>query len=210
MLKITNLRKKYGDKTILDIDFLQLNPGIIHLKGVNGSGKTTFSKIISGLIPFEGKVVLNSTLTPDKTKIAYRRAVNYAAAEPVYPDFLTGDDLISFVGKAKSASKEDFNLLPELFGINSYQADAVGTYSSGMLKRLSLCLAFLGNPSLIVLDEPFNTMDTQAVDLLINMIETRHKNGINFLLVSHQDIGSLGIKPHESYLCKNHNITILP
>lgn len=210
MLKITNLIKKYGDKTILDIDFLELNPGIIHLKGINGSGKTTFSKIISGLIPFDGEVILNGTLTPDKTKIAYRKVVNYAAAEPIYPDFLTADDLISFVGKAKSASKDDLKSLPELFGISSYRSDAVGTYSSGMLKRLSLCLAFLGNPSLIVLDEPFNTMDTHAVDLLINLIETRHQKGVNFMLVSHQNISSLGMKPHETYLCKNYNITKLP
>ena len=70
MLHIQNLIKKYGDKTIFDIPELQIEKGITHLKGINGSGKSTFSKIVSGLIPYQGNVVLNEQLSPTKSKIA--------------------------------------------------------------------------------------------------------------------------------------------
>jgi len=209
MLKINNLLKKYGNKTILDIKSLEIDPGITHLKGINGSGKTTFSKIVSGIIPFKGELWLDNTLSPTKTKVAYRKAVNYSASEPSYPDFLTANDLISFVGKAKEASKNDLTTIPEIFGVNLYQNEPIGTYSSGMLKRLSLCLAFLGNPTLILLDEPFNTLDTAAIDMLKILIETHHQKGVNFILVSHQDIQTLGMNAHATFLVENHTITLV-
>ena len=133
MLKIKNLLKKYGEKTILDVKSLEIPAGIVHLKGINGSGKTTFSKIISGIIPAKGEVFLNEVLSPSKTKIAYRKAVNYSASEPVFPDFLTANDMISFVGKAKESSKEQQKSMAAIFGVDAYLHDAIGTYSSGML-----------------------------------------------------------------------------
>lgn len=206
MLQINNLLKKYGDKTILDIEHLSIEKGIIHLKGINGSGKSTFSKIIAGLIPFHGKVTLFASLSPGKNKVEYRKQVNYSESEPHYPDFLSANDLISFVGKAKGASPASLISIPETFGVNAYLHDPIGTYSSGMLKRLSLCLAFLGNPSLILLDEPFNTLDTKAIDLLKNMIIAQHDKGVNFILISHQNIANLGMPIHASFLVENHTI----
>ena len=206
MLHIRNLQKKYGDKTILSIENLQIEKGINHLKGINGSGKTTFSKIVAGLVPHDGDVVLFNKFSPKKTKVEYRKQVNYADSEPNYPDFLTANDLISFVGKAKCARVEDQIKVPEIFGVNEYLYDHVGTYSSGMLKRLSLSLAFLGSPSLILLDEPFNTLDTSAIGILKNMIEQYHENNVHFILVSHQDIGKMGVPIHHRYLVKNQTI----
>lgn len=98
MLQITNFQKNYGDKTILNIKEPTLPGGIIHLKGINGSGKTTFSKIVAGLIPFKGELILNNSLSPTLTKVEYRKHVNYSESEPDYPEFLSANDLISFVG----------------------------------------------------------------------------------------------------------------
>lgn len=209
MLQINSLQKKYGDKMILDIGALFIPGGITHLKGINGSGKTTFSKIIAGLIPFRGEILLHNNLSPDKTKVAYRKLVNYAESEPDYPDYFTAHDLIEFVGKAKGSTREERNELTMKFGVNNFLYDTIGTYSSGMLKRLSLCLAFLGSPSLILLDEPFNTLDADAIEMLKNHVHDLHKKGVNFILVSHQDIRELGINVDNSYLVKNHNITLL-
>lgn len=206
MLQINNLQKKYGDKTILNIKNLQIAKGITHLKGINGSGKTTFSKIVAGLIPFEGDLLLFEKYSPVATKSAYRMKVNYAESEAIYPDFLTANDLIAYTGKAKRALEEDQNSISEIFGVNEYLYDHIGTYSSGMLKRLSLALAFLGKPSLILLDEPFNTLDTSAIEILKNMIETHHGRGVNFILVSHQDIGELGVSIEARYVVKDQNI----
>lgn len=206
MLHIRNLQKKYGDKTILNIENLQIEKGITHLKGINGSGKTTFSKIVAGLIPFEGEIALFDKFSPLKTKVDYRRQVNYAESEPQYPDFLTANDMISFIGKAKGASAKDQANIPEIFGVHEYLYDHIGTYSSGMLKRLSLSLAFLGAPTLILLDEPFNTLDTSAIGILKSMIAQFHEKGVHFILVSHQDIGKLGVPINHRYLVKNQTI----
>lgn len=203
MLHIQNLIKKYGNKTILDIPDLQIDKGITHLKGINGSGKSTFSKIVSGLIPYQGKVTLNGKLSPKAAKTAYRQQVNYAASEPNYPEFLTANDLISFVGKAKKTDIKALKSIPKTFGVNEYLYDPVGTYSSGMLKRLSLTLAFLGNPSLILLDEPFNTLDTKAIAILRSQIITRNKMGGDFILISHQDIATFDLPITSTFLTEN-------
>ena len=158
------------------------------------------------MIPYEGEVLLNGEFSPVKTKVAYRKQVNYAESEASYPEFLTANDMISFVGQAKGASKDDLKSIPEIFGVNEYLFDHIGTYSSGMIKRLSLTLAFLGKPSLILLDEPFNTLDTSAIAILKNMIETYHEKGVNFILVSHQDTGKLGVPINASYLVQDHVI----
>ncbi len=206
MLHIKNLRKKYGERIILDIEELRITSGISHLKGINGSGKTTFSKIIAGLIPFEGNIKLFDTWDPVRSKIKYRKLVNFAESEPNYPEFLTANDLINFIGKAKGTSPKNLAALPKTFGVDEYLFDHVGTYSSGMLKRLSLCLAFLGSPSLILLDEPFNALDTEAIQILKQKIEEHHEQSVNFILVSHMEVEKFGINIHSSYLADNHTI----
>jgi len=207
MLHIENLHKKYGDRTILDIKALDIPQGIVHLQGINGSGKTTFSKITAGLIPFAGQLVLHKKYEARKNKVEYRNQVNYSESEPRYPDFLTANDLIDFVGKAKSASISQKSQYIEIFGINEYLYNTIGTYSSGMLKRLSLCLAFLGAPSLIVLDEPTNTLDAAAIQELIDQIHLAHEQDVSFILVSHQKVQQLGIKVEASFLVANKTIS---
>jgi ABC-2 type transport system ATP-binding protein len=206
MLDVKNLRKSYGNKTILDIQELSIPEGIIHLKGINGSGKTTFSKIVAGLIPFDGELLLHGHLNPQNDKVAYRRMVSYAPSEPLYPDFLSPRDLIGFVGKARKASNTGQLQIAERLGVATYLFDPVGTFSSGMLKRLSLCLAFLGEPKLVILDEPFNALDLEAIDILVDLVKEQHKGGVSFMLVSHQDITQVGIRIDETFTVEGQNI----
>jgi ABC-2 type transport system ATP-binding protein len=72
------------------------------------------------------------------------------------------------------------------FGIQNYLDYAVGTYSSGMTKKLSLVQAFIGNPKLILLDEPLITLDNEALAPLSSLIRDRMKKGVSFLFTSHQ------------------------
>jgi len=206
MLQVNNLIKKYGRKTILKIEKLHIERGIVHLKGINGSGKSTFSKIVAGILPFQGELILNQKFSATGNAVEYRKLVNYGVPEPSYPEFLTAFDLITFVGKAKGAPKSSFLTIANKFGITEYMYDHICTYSSGMIKRLSLCLAFLGNPELILLDEPFNTLDKEVIENLINMIKDYHKKGVNFILVSHQGINSLGIPISASFTVDNLTI----
>lgn len=203
MLRISSYKKAYGPATVLQIDNLVLPPGIYWLKGENGSGKTTLFKSIAGLVPFDGAIEV-SGVHIRKQRTQYTRLVSFAEAEPVYPSFLTGTELLQFYQQTKGGDKRNMLALAEAFGMNAYLQNEVATYSSGMLKKLSLVLAFTGNAKLILLDEPFVTLDVEAVDVLQHVLSEKSRNGLSFLISSHQEL-SLTV-PCQSLRIHHHTI----
>ncbi len=186
-LRINNYSKRFGDKLILSVPSIYLPPGIYWVKGENGSGKTTLLQSIAGLIPFDGEISV-AAISLRTQPSDYKKIVNYAEAEPFYPDFLTGDDLISFYVSAKKGTNEQVLQLVNSFGIAAYKSAKIATYSSGMVKKLSLMLAFIGQPKLILLDEPLITLDVSAVTKLQELIKTYRDRGVGFLITSHQEV----------------------
>jgi ABC-2 type transport system ATP-binding protein len=187
MLTLQNFSKHYGDALALTIPSLQLDPGIYWIKGENGSGKTTLFRSLTGLLPCEGQVTFNGNISLKDTPLAYRRLVNYSEAEPLYPDFLTPKELVRFIGQAKGASREQQDQLSARFGIDQFFDKPCGACSSGMLKKVSLTLAFLGAPKVIILDEPLITLDEAARRILFTLIQQyNEKQDVIFLLSSHQ------------------------
>jgi ABC-2 type transport system ATP-binding protein len=187
MIQFTNFRKRYGEYKVLNIDTLQLLPGIYWLKGTNGSGKSTLLRCLAGLIPFEGTVSIND-LNIQKHKRLHRQMVNYNEAEPLYPDFLNGRELIDFYVSTKGGDKSRCLQYAEQLQLHDALQKQTGSYSSGMLKKLSLILAFTGKPKWILLDEPLITLDTNAVQVILQLIEQAYNQGISFVLTSHQDV----------------------
>jgi ABC-2 type transport system ATP-binding protein len=185
MLQLTDIKKAYGSRIILQIPQLDIPDGAYWIKGNNGSGKTTLMKIMAGINPFEGTVLLNS-VDLVKNPLVYRQQVSFAEAEPVFPGFVTGWDLIRFVQYARNEKEESLQALVDYFGVRSFLDYTVGTYSSGMTKKLSLLLAFIGNTKLILLDEPLITLEDIFLPLLFSLIKQRQKQGTSFLLSSHQ------------------------
>src|SRR5579859_2127412 len=157
MLALTQVQKYYGRKQVLSIPALQLDDGVYWLQGLNGAGKTTLLRMIAGLVPFKGDIILDR-VSLRKDAVAYRRAVSWADAEPLYPGFLTGQDLVRFYQEIRSAAAPETAQLVALFGMQAYLSSQIGTWSSGMIKKLSLVLAFIGSPRLILLDEPLVTL----------------------------------------------------
>ncbi|SHO64260.1 ABC transporter ATP-binding protein [Algoriphagus zhangzhouensis] len=186
MLLISNFSKKYPSGFEVLIDELKLEKGIHFIHGANGSGKSTLLKALAGIHPFQGKIDLNG-IDLLKKPLEYRATIGYAEAEPQFPDFLSLDDLIQVVAKAKKANQEEINQLKSSFGADSFSGYPVGTFSSGMLKKSALILAFLGNPQLVILDEPFTTIDTQTQNQLTEMIKGLAAQGVTFLITSHQN-----------------------
>jgi ABC-2 type transport system ATP-binding protein len=186
MITVSNLSKSYGGHLVIEVPHLQLNNGIHWFKGANGSGKTTFFRTLAGMLPFEGNIEL-AGLDIRKDAVAYRMAINYGEAEPTYPAFLTANDLIQFVAKAKQATKNQVDGLIERIGIAPFLYQPTGSYSSGMLKKTSLILAFLGNPKVIILDEPLITIDEATVNEVYHLVVEHYERGVGFLLSSHQD-----------------------
>lgn len=208
MLQLTSAKKQYGEHLILTIPQLELPPGIFWLKGTNGSGKSTLLKMIGGLIPFDGMIQLNS-VDAKKQTTEYRRLVNYAEAEPLYPSFLNGLDLISFFSDTRKANQNATNELIEAFGIQSFIKNSIGTYSSGMLKKLSLVLAFIGHPKLILLDEPLVTIDKESVPILYSLVKKYSDEGVSFIFTSHQAFEATNLSPIKELEVKNNQVCFL-
>ncbi|MET4074823.1 ABC transporter ATP-binding protein [Hymenobacter sp. UYCo722] len=204
MLQLTNFSKSYRGRAVLRINSFAFSCGTYWIQGANGSGKSTLLKAIAGITPFEGDILLAGQLSVKKQAVAYRRLVNFAEAEPVFPEFLTGIELIYLFRAAKNGppNQEDFYL--EGLHMTSYVNEPVGTYSSGMLKKLSLVLAFLGQPACIVLDEPLTTLDAAAIPVLCAWIVRQHaQQGTSFLLSSHQAFAAEAL-PNVQHLLLEH------
>jgi ABC-2 type transport system ATP-binding protein len=202
MLLLIDIKKAYGSRIILHISKLHIPDGSYWVKGNNGSGKTTLMKIIAGINPFEGTVVLNDTDLL-KNPMVYRQQVSFAEAEPVFPGFVTGWDLIRFVQNTRKEKEESMQALVDYFGVRSFLEYAVGTYSSGMNKKLSLLLAFIGNTKLILLDEPLITLEDVFLPSLFSLIKQRKAQGTSFLLSSHQPFREDQFKPDGKIVVEN-------
>jgi len=186
MIRLHQVEKRYDGKSVLKIPELQIEKGIYWVSGINGSGKTTFLKILAGITPFNGDAFLND-ISIKKQPVDYRRLVSFAEAEPLYPSFITGSDLVSFYQDIRRASDQRVNKLIAFSGLGQNLETQIGTYSSGMVKRLSLLLAFIGHVPLILLDEPLATLDVEAVHSLPDLInEYKQEYGTSFIFSSHQ------------------------
>jgi len=188
MLEILEARKSYHGTSVLYIPMLNLGEGLYWIRGVNGSGKTTLLKMIAGLLPFEGEIVLRG-INQHVSPASYRRLVSWAEAEPLYPSFITGKDLVSFYKEVRKAQDSQVTRLISLLEIQSFLHRPLGDYSAGMVKRLSLLLAFIGDMPLILLDEPLATLDAEGSARLPELIrEYREERGVSFIFSSHQSL----------------------
>jgi ABC-2 type transport system ATP-binding protein len=200
MLQFENVYKSYNQQPVLEIGNLTLDRKIYWLQGINGSGKTTLLRILAGQIPFSGDILLEGT-SLRQNPLSYRRLVSFAEAEPLYPDFITGLELVRFYQEIRQSATAQTDMLINLFRMHRFLSLPVGTYSSGMVKKLSLMLAFIGKASLILLDEPLATLDEGSIHILPDLISAYHKEFKTcFIFSSHQ--------PFKSYSQEIDRITI--
>lgn len=205
MLIIKNFSKHFNDQLILEIPHQEFKQGIYWIKGENGSGKTTLFKSLAGIIPCEGAISFTDGTEMKKDPLAYRKKVNYSEAEPGYPGFLTAKDMIRFIGKVKNESLSNQDDYAKKFGVDGFFDKPCETYSSGMMKKLALVIAFFGNPQLIILDEPLITLDEQARNVLYDLIRTK-SNKITFLISSHQSIAPTDLEIIQTLSIQNKKL----
>lgn len=206
MLEVSGFEKQYGDVPVLAFDKLVFGPGISWIRGENGSGKSTLFKAIAGLIPFTGEVRIEGiSLSADPAQ--YRRLVSFAEAEPLYPGFLSGEEIFRFVANARKTTPERITYYKKLLGIDSYYHKTCETYSSGMLKKLSLSLSFLGSAKVIILDEPLITLDSASCHVLLEEVNRCIRTqGTIFLISSHQAI-EYAMAGLNSFVISNKTLT---
>lgn len=163
MLEVKNISKIYNEKCVLNDISLTLTDGIYGLLGPNGAGKSTLMNIITGNLHSDKGMVLWNNIEISKLKEAYRSLLGYAPQQQGLYDTFTGRRFLSYMGTLKGISKKE--ITSEIERTASYvnlieKIDMpISTYSGGMKQRLLIAQAMIGNPKLIIMDEPTAGLD---------------------------------------------------
>lgn len=163
MLELCEISKKYKEKLALDCVSLSLGHGIYGLLGPNGAGKSTLMNIITGnLLPDSGTVKWNGE-SLRSMGAAYRSLLGYAPQQQGMYDSFSGRRFLSYMATLKGIAQKDMGAEIErvLSYVNMTEAAdrPIGTYSGGMKQRILIAQAVLGNPKLVILDEPTAGLD---------------------------------------------------
>ncbi len=182
MLKIQNLTKKYGDKKAVDNLSLHINAGEIYgFIGHNGAGKTTTLKSICGILRFEeGSIYVNGVSVVD-APIECKKQIAYIPDNPDLYDFMSGIKYLNFIadifgiGAAERAAR--IEKYADAFELTADLAQPISSYSHGMKQKLAIISAWIHEPRLIIMDEPFVGLDPKAAHTLKQMMRELCDNG---------------------------------
>ena len=187
VVRVQNMSKLYSNgRGISNVSF-ELEPGdVVGLLGPNGSGKTTIMKVIVGLChATDGSAeVYGHSLERD-----YEAAAKHIGAliesPALYPN-LSAEKNLKLAARVKGLGKEDIERVLMRVRLEKYARDKVARFSLGMKQRLGLALALLGDPDLLVLDEPTNGLDIEGTVEIREMItRLAAEKGCTFLIASH-------------------------
>lgn len=186
ILEIKNLKKSYNNKRILDIDSLEIEKGAIYgLIGKNGAGKSTLMKLILGLVKKdEGMIKVFGHKLNSKNQKKFNKDFGALIENPSFYDHLTGYENLEIVCRLKGIEKEEILKTLDLVGLNHVGKKKAREYSLGMKQRLGIAMALIGNPKLLILDEPINGLDPQGIEEMRNLFKDIVKNTPTSILIS--------------------------
>lgn len=182
MLRIENLTKAYGEKKAVDNLSLHILPGEIYgFIGHNGAGKTTTLKSVAGILAFDqGEIYVDGT-SVRTNPIECKRKIAYIPDNPDLYDFMTGIKYLNFIadifGVPSDVRKERVTKYADLFELTNDLSQPISAYSHGMKQKLAIISAWLHDPKLIIMDEPFVGLDPKAAHILKGMMREVCDNG---------------------------------
>lgn len=186
ILTTTGLTKKFGNKLAVDDVSINIRKGAIYgLIGMNGAGKTTIMKMISGLIkPTSGDFKYYGF--GEDNKLAFSRIGALIEAPAIYPNLSAFDNLMIKCLAYGINDKKYINDKLALVGLGDVGKKKAGRFSLGMKQRLGIALALVGDPDLLLLDEPINGLDPQGIVEIREMLTKLNKeSGVTILISSH-------------------------
>ena len=190
MLKIEHLTKIYGERKVVDDLSLHILPGEIYgFIGHNGAGKTTTIKSCCGILQYDSGEIYVGGTSMRVAPLACKKKIAYIPDNPDLYEFMTGIQYLSFVadvfGVPAKEREERIRQYGDLFELTKSFGQSVSAYSHGMKQKLAIIAAFLHNPELIIMDEPFVGLDPMAAHQLKTLMRERCDNGSAIFFSTH-------------------------
>ena len=175
MLKIEHLTKTYGEKKAVDDLSLHIHAGEIYgFIGHNGAGKTTTLKSVAGILRFDGGEILVDGKSVRTQPLECKKMIAYIPDNPDLYEYMTGIKYLNFItdifGVSAQARQERIRKYADLFELTADLAQPIAAYSHGMKQKLAIISAWLHEPKLIIMDEPFVGLDPKAAHILKGMM----------------------------------------
>ncbi len=179
--------KRYGASEVVHEVHLRLVAGeSLALLGHNGAGKTTLIKVMLGLTrPSAGSVRICGRQPRERGFSALRARIGYLPENVMFHDTMTGRELLTFYARLKGQPRSAVPALLEQVGLGAAMDRRVRAYSKGMRQRLGLAQALLGDPVLLLLDEPTTGLDPLLKRQFYALVAERQKQGVSVLISSH-------------------------
>ena len=182
MLDIQHLTKTYGEKKAVDDLTLHIAPGEIYgFIGHNGAGKTTTLKSVVGILQFDQGEITIGGKSIKTDPLACKRLLAYIPDNPDLYDYMTGIKYLHFIadvfGVDTQTRRERIRTYADTFELTGDLAQPIAAYSHGMKQKLAIIAAWLHDPRLIVMDEPFVGLDPKAAHTLKGMMRQVCDNG---------------------------------
>ena len=182
MLRIEHLSKNYGEKKAVDDLSLHIHAGEIYgFIGHNGAGKTTTLRSAVGIQQFDsGEIFINGT-SIRTDPLSCKQQIAYIPDNPDLYEFMSGIKYLNFIGDIfridPNTRRERIHDYAERFELTGDLAEPIASYSHGMKQKLAIISAWIHNPRLILMDEPFVGLDPKAAHLLKEMMREVCDNG---------------------------------
>ena len=182
MLQIKNLTKRYGDKLAVDNLSLHIMPGEIYgFIGHNGAGKTTTIKACTGILNFEEGDILIDGVSIKEKPLECKKQMAYIPDNPDMYDFMTGIGYLNFIADIFDVPEEVRDELivkyADAFEIKDNLGQLISEYSHGMKQKLAIISAWIHEPKLVIMDEPFVGLDPKASHILKQMMRKMCDDG---------------------------------
>ena len=190
MLEINGLSKSYGSHKAVDNLSMRIANGEIHgFIGHNGAGKTTTLRSIAGIMQFEEGTITIDGHSIKEEPLACKKIMAYIPDNPDLYEFMSGIQYLNFIadifGVDVSTRDERIHRYTDLFEITNVLDDAISSYSHGMKQKLAIVSAWIHEPKLILMDEPFVGLDPKASHILKQMMRKFCDQGNAILFSTH-------------------------
>ena len=186
MLEFKNISKNYKTiQALKDVSFSIPENSIFGILGANGSGKSTFMKILPGLIyDWSGEIYYNNKLI-DQKNMLLKKDFGYLIESPTFYEYLSARHNLELLSRISEVDKDRIDYVLDLVNLTNRSHDKVDTYSYGMKQRLGIAQALLHDPEILILDEPTNGLDPLGVNSMADLIMRLNHLGKTICISTH-------------------------